>query len=161
MKYKLIVLSILLLIPLVANAITCLEPTGVIISTSENKLALCENGQLLRQFYIAIGQNGIGKMRSGDRKTPLGDYFLERPHFSQRFGLFIPIDYPTRRQKTLGYTGSAVGIHGPLRINNWFVKFRAKSNWTDGCIALSSDKEIMQIAYWTQKHQPATVRIVE
>lgn len=142
-----------------ATALTCSQPNGIIISTSEKKLILCENGQMIKQFYIAIGQRGAGKTRVGDKKTPLGDYYLERPHLSERFGLFIPIDYPTPHQRALGYTGYAVGIHGPLRGLSWLSRMTLNRNWTDGCIAVSSDREIMQIAAWTQSHQPATVKI--
>lgn len=151
---------VLLVICLSANALTCSEPNGIIISASEKKLILCENGQLVKQFYVAIGQRGIGKTKVGDKKTPLGDYFLENPHLSQQFGLFIPIDYPTPRQKAMGYTGYAIGIHGPLRSSSWFSRFNNNRNWTYGCIAVSTDREIMQIAMWTRYHRPATVRII-
>jgi murein L,D-transpeptidase YafK len=71
--------------------------------------------------------------------------------------LFIAIGYPTDEQRAKGYTGSAVGIHGPGRklawlgdANNWF-------DTTDGCIGLASDTETKQVSDWVTRSGAARI----
>ena len=49
--------------------------------------------------YMSIGQNGVGKQRSGDRRTPLGIYFvteqLDTSRMHEKYGATaFPLDYP-------------------------------------------------------------------
>lgn len=42
-------------------------------STCTLELRNAENG-LIKTYSVGLGQNGMGKTRSGDRKTPIGEY---------------------------------------------------------------------------------------
>ena len=99
---------------------------------------------------VGLGENGVGKTKQGDKKTPLGKYFLGRPRPSgSGFKTFIPVGYPTIKQKRKGYTGSAIGIHGPQRDwADWPPGTYGKQDWTLGCIAVGSDAEIDTITDW-------------
>ena len=33
---------------------------------------------MLFDFYASIGKNGVGKFKEGDKKTPIGVYFISR-----------------------------------------------------------------------------------
>lgn len=131
-----------------------LEP-HVLVVTNDHKLVLCERGREIASYRVALGRAGTGKRARGDDKTPLGSYTLGAPRPSPRFGTFIPIAYPTREQRLRGFTGSAVGIHGPNRRFRWAGRLNAWGDWTAGCVALATDGEVEAIAAWVQKLKPA------
>ena len=134
--------------------------TAVLLLTSSHELRLCEAGATHRLWRVALGSGGVGKTREGDRKTPLGTYPLGVPRPSPRFGTFIPIGYPTPEQARLGYTGSAIGIHGPLRASRGLGFLNVLVDWTLGCVAVESDPAIQEIAEWVRKNAAATAVIL-
>jgi L,D-peptidoglycan transpeptidase YkuD (ErfK/YbiS/YcfS/YnhG family) len=46
----------------------------IAIHCSRNLLQLWRNAELIREYPIRIGKGGISKKRSGDHRTPVGDY---------------------------------------------------------------------------------------
>lgn len=132
--------------------------TAVVVRTSDHALWLCDGGAAVRRFQVALGSGGIGKRRVGDGKTPLGVYSLAAPRPSRWFGTFILIGYPTPAQARLGWTGSAVGIHGPPRgpLGPQAVRF----DWTAGCVAVATDDDIAAVARWIVARRVRIVRVV-
>src|SRR5512146_550072 len=88
---------------------------AVVVHTATRHLWLCSDGTPAARYAVALGRGGIGKRRRGDGRTPLGTYPLGVPRQSARYGMFIPIASPTSDQAANGFTGAAVGIHGPPR----------------------------------------------
>lgn len=134
------------------------EPS-VLVDTKLHELALCQHGIADARFSVRLGRHGVGKTREGDGKTPLGTYALSRPRSSPSFGVFIPIGYPTSEQAAHGYTGSAVGIHGPHRAVRWLGSLVNVLDSTDGCVGVASDREMSTIADWLEAHPQAMVFI--
>jgi len=95
--------------------------------------------------YMSIGQNGVGKQRAWDRKTPLGVYFiteeLDAARLADKYGVAaFPLDYPNAWDRYNGRTGYGIWLHG--------VDARAPNRPpldTDGCLALPND-ELLRIA---------------
>lgn len=89
--------------------------------------------------YMSIGQNGIGKQRNGDRKTPLGIYFvteqLDTSRMHEKYGATaFTLDYPSALDRRQQRTGDGIWIHG--------VDPRGGDRPpldTDGCIALPNE----------------------
>jgi hypothetical protein len=133
--------------------------TFVAIDARARRLALCAGGAADETFAVAFGVGGLGKTREGDNRTPLGPYALGAPRASHLFGTFIPVGYPTAAQARLGFTGGAIGIHGPARAFQWAGRANTAVDWTAGCIAVGSDAEIARIAGWVRAHPGADVRI--
>jgi murein L,D-transpeptidase YafK len=133
---------------------------AVVVNVTARTLFLCEDGEARRMFSVALGTGGIGKRKQGDHRTPLGSYPLGAPRHSQQYGTFIPVGYPTPRQVEMGFTGTAVGIHGPPRAFVNGGRANTASDWTWGCIAVGSDPEIQAIAAWVNGHARAWVHIV-
>jgi murein L,D-transpeptidase YafK len=121
---------------------------SIVVDTATRVMTLCEDGEAVATFPVAIGQNGVGKEKEGDRKTPLGTYTLGKPRPSKGYGTFIPIGFPTVAQKERGVTGGAIGIHGPERRLRAFGSLAVALGWTYGCVAVGSDAEMMSIARW-------------
>lgn len=135
--------------------------TAVVVETHARLLSLCEDGHLAGSFDVALGVGGVDKRRAGDNKTPLGRYPLGAPRVSRDYHLFVPVVYPTAEQTRLGFTGSAIGIHGPPRMfrNALAHRHPPLPDWTAGCIAVRTDEEIEQIAAWLRAHGGRQVRL--
>jgi murein L,D-transpeptidase YafK len=133
--------------------------SSIVVRTSERALLICDGGAPEARFAVALGAGGIGKRRRGDGKTPLGAYALGTPRRSQDYGLFIPIGYPTAAQARAGFTGDAVGIHGPPRPFAHAGALTTLADWTAGCIAVGSDEEVERIASWVRRRPKTTVHI--
>jgi len=137
--------------------------TAVVVDTTEHRLTLCEGGQAGESFPVALGSGGVDKRRTGDSKTPLGVYPLGAPRASQDYHLFVPVAYPTAAQARLGYTGSAIGVHGPPRRFAGVLAVLVPvplPDWTAGCIAVRTDEEIERIAAWLRSRSAPHIRLV-
>lgn len=89
--------------------------------------------------YMSIGQNGVGKQRAWDRKTPLGVYFIteeiDTRRLHDKYGVAaFALDYPNAWDRYRERTGYGIWLHGvdqrqPAR----------PPRDTDGCLALPND----------------------
>lgn len=127
---------------------------AIVVLTERRELWLCSGGAPAAQFTVALGRSGVGKRRSGDGRTPLGTYPLGVPRPSTQYGTFIPIAYPTPAQAARGFTGAAVGIHGPPRGKDGGTYPVTEVNWTQGCIATGSDEDVGAIAAFVRARRP-------
>ena len=94
----------------------------------------------IRQDYMSIGQAGVGKERAGDRRTPLGIYFvteqLDTTRLHEKYGVTaFPLDYPNAWDRRLGRTGDGIWVHGVVEGGG----VRPPLD-TDGCIALPNER---------------------
>jgi L,D-peptidoglycan transpeptidase YkuD (ErfK/YbiS/YcfS/YnhG family) len=137
---------------------TC-DGSAPYVRVVSHTLALCEGARVHGVYRVRLGQNGMGKQSEGDGKTPSGTYELAAARSSGRFGTFVPIDYPNAQQRLRGYTGSAVGVHGPFRPVRFLGRWVNTFDSTDGCIGLASDREIDEIARWLAQHPAARISI--
>lgn len=119
----------------------------------------CLQGKLDWAVKSAIGTAGLDKRIEGDRKTPTGTYWLGYPKKSVLYGLFIPVGYPNLDDIDLGYTGSAIGIHGPLRFFTCHPQKSLERNWTAGCLAVGRDEQILEISHWVLDHWPVRLEV--
>lgn len=68
-------------------------------------------------FYIMLGQAGMGKEREGDKKTPIGIYhidgWIEGKTLPDLYGSgALTLNYPNAWDKEQGRTGSGIWLHG-------------------------------------------------
>lgn len=134
------------------------EPT-ILVDTGAHRLALCEAKRVVESYSIRIGSKGVGKRSEGDSKTPLGTYPLDEPRLSAKYGTFIPVGYPTAAQRREGYTGGAVGVHGPDRRIRWAGGWVNAFDTTDGCIGIATDAEMARIAAWVRRARARQILI--
>ena len=69
------------------------------------------------QRRMSVGQNGVGKQRDGDQRTPLGIYFvvehLDTSKLHEKYGpIAFPLDYPNVWDQLNDRSGDGIWIHG-------------------------------------------------
>ena len=145
-----------------APAVCGAGETAVVVDTRTHEMHLCEAGKVDRTFAVALGTRGVGKQREGDWRTPLGSYGLGPPRASKDFHVFVPVGYPTRAQARMGFTGGAIGIHGPPRGYGTLAELAmlVARDWTAGCIAVATDADIDAVAAWVRAREVKDVRLV-
>jgi murein L,D-transpeptidase YafK len=139
------------------------------VRTSKHRLYLCEDNREVGAFVVSLGSNGVPKLSEGDRKTPIGQYPLLKSRRSAKYGTFIGLGYPTEPQRSIGFTGKDVGIHGPplsqarSRQSPATASIPSKvviiEDWTDGCIATQTDADVKEIAAWVRRTQAQSITL--
>lgn len=94
--------------------------------------------KLIGDYYISVGLQGIEKQLEGDKRTPLGVYYitssLNPDSLPDLYGVgALPINYPNPLDVQRGKTGSGIWLHGTPR--EQFVRAPQAS---DGCVVLSN-----------------------
>jgi murein L,D-transpeptidase YafK len=133
--------------------------TTLVVDTKSHKMWLCQENKSVGEYGVALGLGGVEKRKHGDKKTPLGEYNIGTPRPSVRFGIFIPVGYPTQEQVSNGYSGSAIGVHGPTRVFKMLGGTVDCSNWTNGCIAVATDVAISEISHWIKEQKVSRIII--
>lgn len=141
-----------------------IRPDQVVVKKSERRLMLLANGQVLREYRVALGKAPVGhKLRQGDQRTPEGEYILDWRNPNSQYYKAIHISYPNTRDvevaRRLGVDpGGQIMIHGlPGYIQS--PKVRAEyvnRDWTNGCIAVQ-DHEMDEI--WQAVRDGTPIRI--
>lgn len=94
--------------------------------------------RLIGDYYISVGLQGIEKQAEGDKRTPLGVYYitstLDPDKLPDLYGVgALPINYPNALDVQRGKTGSGIWLHGTP--SDQFVRAPQAS---DGCVVLSN-----------------------
>lgn len=89
--------------------------------------------------YMSIGQNGAGKRRAWDRRSPLGVYFvvdrLDTSRLHEKYGVMaFPLDYPNTLDRLQERTGDGIWVHGVPPDGG-----KRPPLDTDGCLALPNE----------------------
>ena len=103
------------------------------------------NLDYISDHYISVGKKGYGKKFEGDKKTPVGTYFIEKKITSKLPDLYgngaYSINFPNAYDSLNGFTGSGIWIHGTPSST-----YSRPPQSSDGCIVLSNDN-INELAY--------------
>lgn len=122
----------------------------VLVIKSESKLYLKRNGKIFKTFRVALGENPNGhKQQQGDKRTPEGRYILDFKKVDSAYYKAIRISYPNTTDRAharrLGVNpGGSIMIHGQKNGFGHLSTITQRSNWTDGCIAVT-DEEMDEI----------------
>lgn len=119
---------------------------AIAIDTDRSRLYLLRNGpgglEMIKDFFVSVGANGVGKEIEGDKKTPLGVYWINEgvsaPILDQRLGMIaLRINYPNALDRAVGRTGFGLYLHG-VPPDVYAHPLRA----TEGCVSLSNEDAI-------------------
>jgi len=136
----------------VPSAFVALAPSSrhaIAVDASRSRLYLFENVsrtseggapalRLIADFYISVGLAGIDKTTEGDKRTPLGVYYitstLDPDSLPDLYGAgALPLNYPNALDVQRGKTGSGIWLHGTP--SDQFVRAPQAS---DGCVVMSN-----------------------
>ncbi|MDN5935276.1 MAG: L,D-transpeptidase family protein, partial [Nitrosospira sp.] len=115
---------------------------AIIADTRQSRLYMYRNvngeARYFADYYISSGKNGSQKLKEGDKKTPVGVYFvtanLPREKLTDFYGSgAFPIDYPNEWDKRHGRNGFGIWLHGTPS-NTYSRPPRA----SDGCVVLAN-----------------------
>lgn len=136
------ILLLMLLFPSLAIA----DIDLVKVDKSENAMYLMNNGEIVRRYHIALGENPKGhKQQQGDERTPEGKYFLDYKKEDSSFYRAMHISYPNDEDlanaKARGVSaGGLIMVHGQKNGMEKLAPITQQYNWTDGCIALTNEE---------------------
>lgn len=121
----------------------------IVIVKSQHSMTLMAEGQPLKSYKVALGTASGAKERQGDHKTPEGQYIIDRKNAQSRFHLALHISYPNaidrKRAHDAGVDpGDLIMIHGLEDKFAWIGSMQSKTDWTDGCVAVTN-QEIEEI----------------
>lgn len=143
------------------------------ILKSKRQLLVKQGSRVARRYTAALGSGGVGaKSIRGDHKTPVGVYYITGFNEESSFDLFIRLNYPSLKDGYFGLKrslitrnefdrildaqrqdalppqdtplGGAVGIHGIGDETADRLRIHSRTNWTQGCIALTN-REIREL----------------
>lgn len=116
----------------------------VVVVKSKRELRLMDDGDVFASYPVALGSNPVGdKRKAGDGRTPEGRYTLDWRNPESEFHRALHISYPSerdrRRAEQAGVDpGDNIMIHGLPPKYAWMGETHAKTDWTDGCIAVTN-----------------------
>lgn len=99
-----------------------------------------QNYQKIKTYPICSRSGKLGpKKMEGDKQVPEGFYHIDRFNPKSLYYLSLGLNYPNELDKSLGYTGSDIFIHGKCV--------------TVGCLPMTDDliKEIYIYASWAKE----------
>ncbi len=134
----------------------------VIVRKAERKLVLLRGDEVIKSADIALGLAPEGhKQREGDLKTPEGSYRLVERNPDSDFFLSIRISYPAKadklRARSLGVSpGGLIMIHGQPNEPKHNEEYYRRTDWTNGCIAVSNS-DMVDIWLMTEINTPISI----
>jgi len=162
---RIITILFLGLLTSVSNTVVANDDIELVVLRSEHQLIVKKNGITLRTFKVAFGSGGKkAKLREGDHTTPKGKYQINRMRDSDRFHLFLQLNYPNmndakRALKNHSISrqqyrdilnahskgklppqntalGGEIGLHGIGIETKDKLEIHQIADWTQGCIAM-------------------------
>ena len=107
--------------------------------------------------YMSIGEAGAGKQSSGDKRTPIGVYFvteqLDTSRLHEKYGVTaFPLDYPNAWDRRADRSGDGIWVHG---VDPALGQRPAKD--TEGCIALPNEDLLALVPEFKDNVTPVVV----
>jgi murein L,D-transpeptidase YafK len=133
----------------------------IVVDSSRSRLFLFENKNgvptLTKDFYITIGKNGTGKYMEGDKKTPVGVYFvtgfIKPDELPDLYGDgAYPINYPNAWDQRHGRTGYGIWLHGTP--SKTYSRPPRDSN---GCVIVSNQDLNILSPFIKKGHTPVII----
>jgi murein L,D-transpeptidase YafK len=114
---------------------------AIVVDAAQSRLYVYrnENGipTYVADYYVTIGKNGSEKQTEGDKRTPLGVYFLGTRLNRKLDDLYgdaaYPISYPNEWDRRQGKNGSGIWLHGTPHDT-----YSRAPRASDGCVVLSN-----------------------
>jgi murein L,D-transpeptidase YafK len=135
----------------------------IVIEKALRKLTLVKGDRPVRSYRVALGAQPTGhKRREGDERTPEGIYSIDARNPRSDFFLSLRISYPNEtdvaRARAAGEDpGGQIMIHGLRNGFGWLGDRHQRSDWTDGCVAVTNS-EMLEIWRLVDLGTPVEIR---
>jgi len=143
MKNSLLAFLLIASFPVIAESST-VHVDKVLVKKADRKMYLVKDGKTYREYTISLGDNPEGhKQQQGDERTPEGKYTIDYRNPKSAYHLSLHISYPNEKDRASARKkqvnpGGDIFIHGlPNGFSALGVAFR-RTDWTDGCIAVTN-----------------------
>ncbi|MHB0947975.1 MAG: L,D-transpeptidase family protein [Gemmatimonadaceae bacterium] len=119
---------------------------SVVVEKATRRLTLFFQGMPLKSYVVALGRNPVGdKVRIGDNRTPEGLFHIATRNATSKFYRSLRISYPDAahqmRADAMGVSpGGDIMIHGLPAGREQVGGLHRKTDWTEGCIALTNQE---------------------
>jgi murein L,D-transpeptidase YafK len=118
---------------------------SIVVRKHAHTLSLYYHGLLVRRYRVALGGGGGDKVSAGDRRTPEGIFRVDYRNPSSQFYRALHLDYPDSahvvRAIQQGVSpGGDIMIHGLPNWNRGAAAYHTKTDWTNGCVAVTNDE---------------------
>ena len=116
----------------------------VVVHKERRLLQLFHDGQVIREYSVALGGNPVGhKRQEGDQRTPEGLYLLDWRNPGSGYYKSIHVSYPTPEDTKSAVAngvdpGGMIMIHGQPNYFGWLAFLTQRFDWTNGCIAVTN-----------------------
>lgn len=137
--------------------------THILVEKAERRMTLFDRDRVLRTYRIALGVSPLGaKQFEGDQRTPEGRYRIVARNPRSDYFLSLQVSYPdardVERARRAGVKpGGAIMIHGLPNQPRQSPEYYAKTDWTDGCIALGN-ADMMEVWMLVADNIPIEIR---
>ena len=116
---------------------------ALVVDTGHSTLFVYENvngePRYVTDFYVTIGKLGSEKNSAGDKRTPIGVYYvkaeLPRKKLADMYGIgAFPLSYPNEWDRKNKRTGSGIWLHGTPKDT-----YSRPPRASDGCVVLANE----------------------
>ena len=169
---QVVLLPALVLVPWAAVADHILladtePPYSIEISKGKREMLVLRLGKVVRRYTVSSGSKPGDKLRRGDKRTPVGRYTVREVRPSDRYSVFMHLDYPGMHDAAEAYhegridaaeynafrhahangklppqdtlLGGQIGIHGLGSEDKVLGDYHEHYDWTKGCVAVTDD----------------------
>jgi len=126
---------------------------ALLADASRARLYLFENvngePRLIRDYYMTIGRNGTDKRVEGDKKTPMGLYFITQRLTPKELTDFygagaFPLTYPNEWDQMQGRGGHGIWLHGVPSDT-----YSRPPRSSDGCVVVTNP-DLTELSQYVQ-----------
>ena len=120
--------------------------TSILVEKQSRRMTLLRDGAPLKIYDVSLGRDPMGhKRQEGDGRTPEGVYKIDFKNQRSRFHLSLRISYPKAADRAQALQrgvspGGDIMIHGLPNGMGSLGALHLKSDWTDGCIAVTNEE---------------------
>ncbi len=152
-----------------------LQSPRLVVRKAQRRLLVYSNNKLVRTYRVGLGLSPVGdKVRSGDHRTPEGEYYIFTKNDKSAFYLSLGISYPNIVHAERGLRDGLITraqYDAIVRANKAkrtppqntrlggtiYIHGRgASSDWTWGCVALE-DEDIRELFNAISVGTPVTI----
>jgi murein L,D-transpeptidase YafK len=133
-----------------ATTVNPIHADAIRVEKSKRLLTLYRNGQVMKTYHVALGNQPIGpKTDADDGRTPEGHYIIDWHNPKSSYFLSLHVSYPNDKDVAQAAArgvsaGGDIMVHGIGSYPATLARVKEVKDWTAGCISVT-DAEMKEI----------------